>query len=138
MLRKMTAVALFALCCAAVGFSDDEKKPGDDKKPGKGGFDKGKMFDKMDANGDGKLTKDEFVKGMSAFYSMMAAKGAGKGGKMDKEKMGEMLGQRFDAIDADKKGEITKEQFEKAPGPGGKDGKGKGKGKGAPPPKDDK
>ena len=61
------------------------------------------IFKKKDVNGDGKLTKEEFI-----------------GKSKDAAKMGE----RFDAIDKDKTGSITLEQFKAAMA---KHGKGKKK-----------
>lgn len=56
---KMLLIAAFTcLATVAVG-ADDEKKPAAGKL---GNVDKSKLFERMDADGDGKVTKDEFEK----------------------------------------------------------------------------
>jgi hypothetical protein len=111
-------LAVFAALSFAVpvALADDEKKA-DDKKPDlKGKVDKGKMFDTMDADSDGKLTKDEFTKGMEKVIEKMKEKAADKGGKAADllEKAGGQIGGKlFDKLDADADGKLTKEEFEK-------------------------
>lgn len=141
MLHKLFAMALLGVSCTLVAYAEDEKKPGD-AKPGFGGkfgakIDKGKMFDRLDANGDGKVTKEEYVKSMETMMDRLkeklpAAKGPIGGG--------DFAAKRFESMDADKDGTVTKEEFEKASiGPFGGGGLGKFKGKGPfkkPEPKD--
>ncbi len=127
MVRKLVAAAVLGLCCFATSYAADDARPG---AGGKGKFagkmDKGALFARADADGDGKLTKDEYTK----FLDGMAAKLKEKGGKAAEfaDRIGEAGGKRFDAMDADKKGFVTKEQFEKAAGAGGFGGKGGFKG----------
>lgn len=61
------------------------------------------FFKKKDANGDGKLSKEEFLKGAPA----------------DKA---DAMGKRFTALDKDKDGSVSLDEFKAAPA-----GKGKGK-----------
>ena len=71
----------------------------------------------MDADGDGKLTKDEFTKGMEKMMEKVKEKAADKGGKAGNllEKLGGQIGGKmFDKLDADGDGKLTKEEFEKA------------------------
>lgn len=133
MFRKLMSLALFGAMCGAMAYAEDEKKPGEAKKgDGKfaGKMDRSKMFEKMDANGDGKVTKEEYTKFFEGMAERMKDKAGGKGGRGGN--MAEMAAKRFDQIDANKDGVITKEEFEKADTfggrPGGKDGKGRGKG----------
>lgn len=93
---KITAVLFALLATASLTFAADEaKKPAGDKPAG----DKPKgpteaVFTKKDANGDGKLSKDEFTKG---------AKDAAKSEK------------QFTNKDKDKSGDLSKEEFLAAP-----------------------
>lgn len=120
MIRKLLAIALFAFGCSATLAADDETGAGE-KKPGKfgGQLDRGKVFAKMDANGDGKVTKDEFKN----FQEVVAdkLKQAGKGGKLGSQG-GDFAAKMFDRLDANKDGVLTKEEFEKGAGVGGKGG----------------
>ncbi len=60
------------------------------------------MFEKIDANSDGKVTKEEFKTLSDALKDRLKGKG-GKAGKV-----GELLGDKlFDKIDANSDGEIT-------------------------------
>jgi Ca2+-binding EF-hand superfamily protein len=87
---KITSILLAFLVAASFSFAQ-EKKEGDKKKA-----DPEAAFAKKDANGDGKLSKEEFTKG---------AKDAAKSE------------QQFTARDKDKDGSISKEEFT---APGGK------------------
>jgi hypothetical protein len=128
MFRKVMSVALLGVVCSAVAYADDEKKPGDNP-PGKGGFklDKAKMFEKMDTNGDGKVTKEEYTKSVEAMMARFKEKAPEKF-KGKEGESAERIGKRFDAIDTNKDGTISKEEFEKAEfgSPGGFRGRGKG------------
>jgi Ca2+-binding EF-hand superfamily protein len=85
---KITAVLFALLATASLTFAADEaaKKPEGDKPKGPTEA----TFTKKDANGDGKLTKDEFTKD---------AKDAAKSEK------------QFTAKDKDKSGDLSKEEF---------------------------
>ncbi len=121
-LLALTAAALFL--AAPVAFAEDEKKPVEEKKPEEkkpdakaGKIDKAKLFGTMDADGDGKVTKDEFTKGMEKMFDKMKVKAADKGGKAADllEKVGgQLIGKMFDKLDADSDGKLTKDEFEKA------------------------
>jgi len=112
--RKLFMLAIFGLISAVtVASAEDEKKP--DAKPAKGKLDKTKMFEKMDANGDGKVTKEEFKTFSDALKDRLKDKG-GKAGKV-----GELIGDKlFDKMDANADGEISKEEFDKFEFPGKK------------------
>jgi Ca2+-binding EF-hand superfamily protein len=103
---------LFLLAAFAVGLSFPAASAEDEKKAkGKlGKLDKAKMFEKLDANADGKLSKDEFKVGIDKMKEMLTTKGGEKAkelaDKMDPEKT-------FEKIDADKDGSISKAEFEK-------------------------
>lgn len=137
---RLLALSAALLLATPVAFADDEKKA-DDKKPAakgrlKGAMDKGKMFDMMDADGDGKVTKEEFTKGMEKAFEKVKEKAADKGGKAANvlDKLGGQLGGKlFDKLDADGDGKLTREEFEKAEFDPSKlrelAGKGKGKDK---------
>ena len=73
---KMLLLAAFAFLGTVALAADDEKKPPAAKV---GNVDKSKLFEKMDADGDGKVTKAEFEKFEPA------------GGKMDPEKLKGLL-----------------------------------------------
>ncbi|MGL6097068.1 MAG: EF-hand domain-containing protein [Fimbriiglobus sp.] len=123
MLRKLTAVAVLGILCGSAAVADDAPKPGGGKF-GKGGFDKGKLFGKLDANADGKLTKEE----LAVIGEKMAEKFKEKTGKDLPDGFGEKL---FDRADVDGDGVLTKAEFENA-GPPGRRGErgGKSDGKG--------
>jgi polyhydroxyalkanoate synthesis regulator phasin len=120
MFRTLLAFAAVALFAAAPAVADDEKKT-DDKKPGRLGaraakVDKAKVFELMDADKDGKLTKDEFRAGMDKVIERMKEKGGERAEKAAGalEKLGDTLGQKaFEKLDADKDGSISKEEYEK-------------------------
>src|SRR5262245_57388720 len=125
MVHKLLSMALLGACCLLVANADDAKPAPGDAKPGErkfGKFDKTKMFEKMDTNSDGKITKDEYTKSLEAMMERLKDKlPAGKGGNA-----ADFAGRRFDSMDADKDGSVTKEEFEKADvGFGGGNFKGK-------------
>jgi len=119
---SLTAFALFAGSALAED-KPGEKKPGDGKRPAKGKFDgKGKgplgegMFKRLDADSDGKVSKDEFKK----------LADAGPGGKLKDNP--ELLDRIFSRLDANGDGSISAEEFKKfgeGKGKGGKPGEGK-------------
>jgi Ca2+-binding EF-hand superfamily protein len=67
-----------------------------------------KLFDKMDADGDGKVSKEEFKK----FFAQLGQKRLGGKGKLGK---GRLAGRLFDKLDSDGDGFLTKEEFKKLP-----------------------
>jgi Ca2+-binding EF-hand superfamily protein len=118
MFRLLALSAAALLLAAPVSFADDERKP-DEKKPDAKAskIDKTKLFGTMDADGDGKVTRDEFTKGMEKMLEKVKDKAADKGGKAGNllEKLGGQVGGKlFDKLDADSDGKLTKEEFEKA------------------------
>jgi len=118
MVRKLTLATLLGLFSMAAVIAADGDKP--DAKEGKGKFDKSKLFEKMDANGDGKITKEEYKKSQEAMLEKIKDKLGDKADMMTKifEKM-------FDKMDADSDGVVTKEEFEKFQPTIGGAGKGK-------------
>ena len=105
MLRRLLALLAVAAFAPAV-FAEDEKpaeKKANAKKP-----DRAKLFAQLDADGDGKLTKDEFKKVLDKVKER-----AKTGGAVDK--LGDkVLDRVFDKMDADKDGSVSQEEFEKA------------------------
>jgi hypothetical protein len=119
MVRKLllavaVAVAAFAV---PVAFADDDDKKADDKtaKKGKlaGKVDKAKMFEQMDANKDGKLSKDEFKAGLEKMAEKLKEKAGDKGGGKAAGMLDKIADKVFEKLDADKDGSISKEEFEK-------------------------
>lgn len=110
------AVGVLALS-AASSWADDEAPGGKGKGKGKGGFkgDPEMMFKRIDANGDGKISKDEF----KAFFSKI-----GKGKLADKP---ELIDKMFQRMDANGDGSISLEEFKKAREMREKKAEGKGK-----------
>lgn len=109
----------FALLAALVAFTPallaDDEKPAEKKPAAKGKFDRSKLFGMMDADGDGKVTKDEFKKGMEKLSEKLKEKAAdtGKGGAALEKLGGQLADKAFDAMDADKDGTLTQEEFDK-------------------------
>lgn len=115
MLPKMILIAAFAFCgTLAVGADDEKKQPA-----GKiGNLDRAKMFEKMDANGDGKVTKEEYKKYREQASAQLKEKAKNEklAGLLDS-----VLDKLFEKMDADGDGKITKEEFEKFQPAGGLD-----------------
>ena len=88
-LVSLTA-ALICLSAAGAGADEESKK--------KGRLDTETFFKKLDANGDGKLSRDEFLK--------LADRAKDK----DKERVRERLAKTYDKLDPQRKG-LSKEQF---------------------------
>jgi len=82
---KLTSILFGLLVAASFSFAADEKKEGDKPKQ-----DPAAMFAKKDKNGDGKVSKDEFLAGAKDAAKAEAA---------------------FTAKDKDKDGFLTKEEF---------------------------
>jgi Ca2+-binding EF-hand superfamily protein len=70
-----------------------------------GKIDPEKLFQRLDTNGDGKLTKDEFLQ--------IAEKLKDKIGEEKGEKLKTFLEKAFDRLDTNKAGYLTPEQFKK-------------------------
>ena len=84
------AAALFCLSAAGFGADDEFKK--------KVRIDPDTFFKKLDSNGDGKLSRDEFLK--------LADRVKDK----DKERVRDRLAKTYDRLDPQRKG-LTKDQF---------------------------
>jgi hypothetical protein len=111
MTRKLFATALVGLACSFAAYAEDAKTPAAGKAgklAGKlGGADRGKLFDLMDANGDGKLSKTEITGYMEKARDRLKASGKG-------EKLGDkMTGERLDKLDTNADGYVSREEFEK-------------------------
>lgn len=114
---RLLALSAALLLVAPVAFAQEEKKADEKKADKKGKLDKEKLFTTMDADSDGKVSKDEFTKGMEKVMEKMKERAADKGGKAADmlEKLGGQIGGKlFDKLDADSDGKLTKEEFEKA------------------------
>jgi hypothetical protein len=108
MVRWLGSLALVASLVLLVGAASAGDDAGKKKKGGKGGA--GKLigtdpeatFKKLDANGDGKLTKDEFLKIADKIKDTDKA-----------SKAKEFLGKAFDKI-SNGESSVTLDQFKKA------------------------
>ncbi len=107
------------LTAAASFFATLTLAASDEKPAGKAAnFDKARLFAKMDADGDGKVTRAEFKKFREQAAEKLKDSGkAGKvGGKLGGKfagKQGDLMDKVFDKIDANGDGQITKAEFEK-------------------------
>ena len=113
MLRKLLLAAVFCFAgTVATAFADDEKKAEEPTKPDAKGKlanrDQSKMFERMDADKDGKVTKEEFKKFRETLAEKMKDKLPGGAGMLDK-----LFDGMFEKMDADKDGILTKDEFEK-------------------------
>jgi hypothetical protein len=134
--RVTVVLAVIAALVAGATARAEEAKEGKscDGCKGKGGHrTPEEVFQKMDANSDGAVSKDEFV----AFHEARA-KTAGRDAPSK-----DTLEKRVAALDTDADGKLTKEEFaasaKKMSGHHGKHGKhGKGTGEGAKPAEDAK
>jgi hypothetical protein len=103
---SVVALAFGFLSLSVVGFAQDEKKG-----KGKGALADPEMaFKRMDENGDGKVSKEEFKKAQNAMAEKMAE--AGKDGlkKAFSEKP-ELQDKLFAAMDTNKDGYLSLEEF---------------------------
>lgn len=117
MFRKLLLAVAVVAFAVPVALADDDKKT-DDTKPAKKGklagkVDKSKLFETMDANKDGKISKDEFKAGMEKAAEKLKERAADKGGGKAAGMLDKMADKVFDKLDADKDGSVSKEEFEK-------------------------
>jgi hypothetical protein len=127
MSKKLFAAALALFLGFTTARAEDEKKKSEEaqttekkaeegKKAASKKVDRSKMFDKLDADGDGKISKDEFQKGMEKLGEKLkekaeaSGKGKGQGGAM----MEKLMEKMFEKLDADGDGSISKEEYNKA------------------------
>ena len=95
----MKAITTILTILAISGLTLNAAEGGKGKGKGKGApMDREAMFKKKDANGDGKLSKEEFTKGAKD-----AAKAEEQFGKMDKDKDGSVSKEEFTAAPKKKK-----------------------------------
>ncbi|MCS6852930.1 MAG: EF-hand domain-containing protein [Gemmataceae bacterium] len=92
-LSVLTSVLTGLLLVAGAPGADDNNKPR---------FDPEAIFKKVDANGDGKLSKEEFQK--------ITELGKGKG-RGDRAK--EMIGKLFEKLDANNDGSLSLDEYKK-------------------------
>ncbi len=108
MTRWTMVAALTVVLALAAGprAADGDEKKNDRPAPGQrpGGFGGGQfleaMFKRLDADGDGKLTRDEIKK-------------AGENRPDARFNLGELLDRAFDRLDADKDGVLSLDEFKK-------------------------
>ena len=103
-MKSAIAAAVFALSLTVGAMADDKPaKPGGKRPGGVGGGQMlTKLFEKADANGDGKVSKEELKK---------ALENAPMGRLKDNPQMIDKL---FERLDANKDGFLTKEELQKA------------------------
>jgi len=114
---RIAALALASFLSAGFAIAEDETRPEPKSKAGSAKkIDKSKAFDAMDADSDGKIAKDEFVKSLEKMAEKLKEKAGDKGkGAQMLEKLGDTLGKKaFEKLDADGDGSISKDEFEKA------------------------
>jgi hypothetical protein len=117
--------SLMVLCSTSTRAGDDEDTPKKKRFKGKfGGKLEGKrlnkMFEKMDTDGDGKISKEEFKK-----FFTQARQGKGKGQGKGKRR-GQFADRLFAKLDTNGDGYLSKDELKKLPemrrqarGPGG-------------------
>lgn len=113
-MRKYTsipALVVLLVLTAGIAMGDDDAKQKKAGFKGKGQL-AGKLFEKLDANGDGKISKEEFAK-----FGAKFGKGKGGAGKAGKGK-----GKLFEKLDGDGDGFLSKAEFKKAASMAGKGG----------------
>jgi hypothetical protein len=104
---KVRVLAMAALIAGMISMSSSAQDAENPKGALKGLFgDPEKTFEKMDANGDKKVTKEEFKK----FFDNLAQ---GKLGDKIGDKLGQFTDAIFSRIDADKNDEISLEELKK-------------------------
>lgn len=95
---KMVVAAVLALVFCAPGMAQDEKKKGKGNRATPE-----ETFKKIDADGDGKITKDELKKWVESNDRMAKLL----------EKDAEFVNKMFDKMDADKNGSVSLEEYKK-------------------------
>jgi len=109
-MKKFIAVlgvaCLFGLSAGAV-LADEGKT--DAKTPEKGGPGKGEMFAKIDADGNGSISLDEFKAWQAKRMEMRKAKGDKADQKADVKMPS--AEERFAKLDTNKDGQLSKEEF---------------------------
>lgn len=105
-MASVVALAFGFLSLSVVGFAQDEKKG-----KGKGALADPEMaFKRMDENGDGKVSKEEFKKAQNTMAEKMAE--AGKDGlKKAFTDKPDLLDKMFTAQDTNKDGYLSLEEF---------------------------
>jgi hypothetical protein len=101
-MRRILGAALAGVLVLAAGGARADDDPGD-KVKGEFKRDPAKLFKRIDTNGDGKVSKEEF----QAFFE-----NAGQGKLKDRPRLIERL---FERLDADGDGYLTLEEFKKLP-----------------------
>ncbi len=119
----MMAILALSIGTFAVTAAEEPKEEKKEEKKSFGGRDPGTAFKKMDADGDGTVTKEEFKKGFGSGFGKGRPEGKAPEGR------GELADRMFDRLDADKNGKLTEEEYKKGMsggfGGGGFGGKGK-------------
>lgn len=101
--KILIALGLVAAMLLSTGITraeDAKEKKGRFQGKLKGRFDPEKLFEKMDADSDGKVTKKEF----KAFFENLGKIG---------EKLAEFADTIFDRLDEDGNGKLTKDELKK-------------------------
>ena len=108
---RILTIAVLVIVTASARADDDPKKAASTKAAGKAGkVDRAKLFDRIDTNHDGKISKEEYKAFLDGAKKKVEDKGkGGKGGA----KAGEMLEKVFEKMDTNKDGVVSKEEFEK-------------------------
>ncbi|GIW82699.1 MAG: hypothetical protein KatS3mg105_4506 [Gemmatales bacterium] len=100
---RLFGLALLTVCFVSLslGIADQPDK----KKKAPRQFDPAQFFEKLDANKDGKISKDEYLKILDRVKEKIGADKA--------EKARGFFEKRFQLLDTNKDGSISKEEFKK-------------------------